>query len=192
MGQGSVSVILKQREQKIMLSFMRIIASDRRRAWSVGLRRRKKARRCAVFTPTPGNFENSSISAATGGAISLIVLEQSWNFHAPGSVINKLLLGIGGPVKGILSSRLHHDLKLSNIFRSKRLRVNFDARNFKLATHGDRDRTTTSSTSKLACLQIFLHFQQLLLHLLNFAHVHSYSLLLDSNGQYEAMTRRTR
>src|SRR5579859_1521533 len=165
MGQGSVSVILKQRGQKIMLSFMRIIASDRRRAWSVGLRRRKKARRCAVFTPTPGNFENSSISAATGGAISLIMLEQPWNLHAPGRVIDELRLGIGSPIKGILSSRLDHHLKLSDVVRSKRLRVNFDACNFKLTTHGDRHSATTSSTSKLACLQILLHFQQLLLQM---------------------------
>src|SRR6266568_8698889 len=32
----------------------------------------KKVRRCAVFTPTPGSFENSSISVATGGTILLI------------------------------------------------------------------------------------------------------------------------
>src|SRR5579859_6263042 len=107
------------------------------------------------------------------------MLEQPWNLHAPGRVIDELRLGIGSPIKGILSSRLDHHLKLSDVVRSKRLRVNFDACNFKLTTHGDRHSATTSSTSKLACLQILLHFQQLLLHFLNFTHVHGRHSLLQ-------------
>src|SRR5947209_3030507 len=101
----------------MMLSFTRIMASARRRAWSVGLRRIKNVRRWAVFTPTPGNFENSSISAATGGAILLIssTLEQTWNPHATGHATNHFLLGIRYLVKGIFRCCQHHDLQFGNI-----------------------------------------------------------------------------
>src|SRR6266566_8387663 len=108
----------------MMLSLTRMIASARRRAWSAGLRRIKKVRRCAVFTPTPGSFENSSTSAATGGAISLIKLEQSWNSHTAGSAADHLLLRIGDLRKGIFGSSQNHHLQFGYVFCIKRIGVN--------------------------------------------------------------------
>src|SRR5579884_3144127 len=40
----------------------------------------KKVRRCGLLNPKPGSFENSSISAATGGAISLMVIRTFLGF----------------------------------------------------------------------------------------------------------------
>src|SRR5713226_3533620 len=141
-----------------MLSLTRIMASARRRAWSVGLRKMKNVRRWAVFTPTPGSFENSSISAATGAAM-LLILQQSWNFHSA----KHLLLRITHLSKGILSSRQDHHFQFGDVFGIKGFRVNFDSGDFKLPSHGDCHCTTTSSTDKLACLQLFLRFYDFLL-----------------------------
>src|SRR5579859_6167422 len=57
----------------MMLSFTRVIASASRRAWSAGLRRMKKVRRCAVFGPMPGSLASSSMSAITGAAVVCMV-----------------------------------------------------------------------------------------------------------------------
>src|SRR5205085_11284116 len=78
-------------------------------------RRMKKVRRCAVFTPTPGSFENSSISAATGGAILLISLEQSRNSHAAGDIAGQTLLRLIGLVKGIPGGSQHHHFQFGDI-----------------------------------------------------------------------------
>src|SRR6266581_2825652 len=108
-----------------MLSLTRIMASARRRAWSVGLRKMKNVRRCAVFTPTPGSFENSSISVATGAAI-LLILEQSWNFQIACSSAKHLLLCITHLSKGILSSRQYHHFQFGDVLGIKGFRVNLD------------------------------------------------------------------
>src|SRR2546430_8125070 len=131
-----------------MLSLTRTMASARRRARSVGLRKMKKARRCAVLGPTLGSLDSSSIRAATGGAISLIVLEQSRDFHASSSVPDEFLLSGGRFVKGILGSSFNHDFQLGDIFGRKRFGVNFDVRDFKFAAHRDSDRATASSAGK--------------------------------------------
>src|SRR5487761_1276124 len=121
----------------MMRSFTLMIASARRRAWSVGLRRIKKVRRCAVLTPTPGSLENSSINAATGGAISLIILEQSRDFHAAGDVAEQLLLRLRGSAASIFGRRQHHHFQFGDIFGVKRFRINFDRGHLKFAVDGN-------------------------------------------------------
>src|SRR6266849_608854 len=153
-------------------SLTRRMASAKRRAWSVGLRRIKKVRRCAVFTPTPGSFENSSIRATTGGAMSLIKLEQSWNFHTTRGAADYFLLCISDLGKGIFGSSQEHHLKFGDVFCIKRLRVNLDSSDFKLTAHSDGYCTTAGGAGELAPLQFFLHFQNLLLHPLDIAHIH--------------------
>src|SRR5215470_15878716 len=156
----------------MMLSFTRRIASARRRAWSDGLRKMKNVSRCAVFTPTPGSFENSSISSATGDAMLLIALEHPWNPHAAGDAAEHLLLRLGSPVKGIPGCRQHHYLEVGDVFRAKGFRIDLDSSDFKLPAHGNRHSAATSSTDELTGLQILLHFHHLLLHFLQFTHVH--------------------
>src|SRR5438034_2609129 len=166
----------------MILSFTRRIASARRRAWSDGLRKMKTVSRCAVFTPTPGSFENSSISSATRDAMLLMILEHSWKPHAAGDAAEHLLLRLGSPVKGIPGRRQHHYLEISDIFRVKGLGIDLDSSDFKLAAHGDRYRAATSGTDELTGFQFLLHFHHLLLHFLQFTHVHNrYDSLLRAN-----------
>src|SRR5215469_5204755 len=142
-----------------MLSFTRRIASARRRAWSDGLRKMKNVRRCAVFTPTPGSFENSSISSATGDAMLLMIfLEHSWKPHTAGDAAEHLLLRLGSPVKGIPCRRQYHYLQVGDIFRAKGLGVDLDRSDLKLPAHGDHYGATTSGTHELTGLQVLLHF----------------------------------
>src|SRR5215470_12072691 len=114
-----------------MLSFTRRIASARRRAWSDGLRKMKNVRRCAVFTPTPGSFENSSISAATGDAmLFMIFLEHSWQPHTAGGTTKQLLLRLGYSIKSILSSSQNHNFQFSDVLCIKSFGINLDSENF--------------------------------------------------------------
>src|SRR5215470_14627069 len=153
-------------------SLTRRMASAKRRAWSVGLRRIKNVRRCAVFTPTPGSFENSSIRAATCGAMSLIMLEQSWNSHTTRGAADHFLLCISDLGKGIFGSSQDHYLQFGDVFCIKRLGINLDGSDFKLTAHGDSYCTTTGGADELALLQFFLHFHELLLHPLDITHIH--------------------
>src|SRR5271154_6460112 len=68
--QGSASVILLQMEHSRTFSFASRIASESANAWSRSTRKRKNARRCAVFCPIPGRRFNSSINRVTEGAKS--------------------------------------------------------------------------------------------------------------------------
>src|SRR5579863_6109879 len=193
-----------------MLSLTRIMASARRRAWSVGLRRTKKVRRCAVFTPTPGNLENSSINAATGGAISLIpclyllfvlycltacILEKTRNFDVTCGGAGQALLRFRSLIKGVFGSGHDHHLKLVNIFWIEGFGVNLDTDGFKFAAHCNSYSTTASGTGEEGCFQLLLHFHDFLLHLLEFTHIHRidcsllYSLLYFTSGEYQRFSR---
>src|SRR5258708_26243617 len=118
-----------------MLSLTRIIAAARRRAWSAGLRRMKNVRRCAVFTPTPGSFENSSMRAATGGARSLIGLEQPWNLQTTGHIGRQALVGLAHLALRIFCCGPPHDFLFCDVFRIKGLKVDFFALNITFAFH---------------------------------------------------------
>src|SRR5579883_687211 len=157
-----------------MLSLTRMMASARRRAWSVGLRRTKKVRRCAVFTPMPGSFENSSISAATGGAMLLMGLEHSWDSQTPGNAGHHLLR-LTDFVECISGRRQHHHLEVGYVFRTKRFGIDLDSSGLEFAVHGDSDCATASRAGEFALLQFLLHLHQLLLCFLKFSHVHQFT-----------------
>src|SRR5205085_10806172 len=66
--QGSTSVMLLQTEHRRRLAFTSRTACARASASSSLERRMWKARRCALFAPTPGSFFNSSIRRDMGSA----------------------------------------------------------------------------------------------------------------------------
>src|SRR6266571_450781 len=66
--QGSVSVMLLQREHSRSLAFTSRTAAASPSASSSLERKMWNASRCALLLPTPGSFFNSSISRAMGSA----------------------------------------------------------------------------------------------------------------------------
>src|SRR5260370_6325192 len=100
-------------------------------------------------------------------------LEESWNFHASSKATAHFLLCFSYLIMGIFGSSQYHHLKIGNIFRSKSFRVDLDSSDLKFAIHGDGNSTTTGSAGKLTGFELLLHFNESLLHLLDFTHVHS-------------------
>src|ERR1700733_1889215 len=82
---GSASVMLLQIEHSRTFSFASRIASDSANAWSLSTRSKKKARRCAVFCPMPGNRFNSSINRVTEGAKSGMITSCCVDFKREGN-----------------------------------------------------------------------------------------------------------
>src|SRR5262245_21736 len=82
---GSVSVMLKQTEQRRRVSFTSRSAAARACASSRPARRTWKARRWADLAPMPGSFRNASISRSSGPANRIGL--------APGNAQGAYLLG---------------------------------------------------------------------------------------------------
>src|SRR5215469_15583993 len=121
--------MLKQMEHWMMLSFTRVMASARRRAWSAGLRRMKNVSRWAVLGPIPGSFASSSISADTGAAVvcmfALLVnppslpdarLEARRQLHTTRKRFHHFGSGLGGFPESILTGGQDEVLEQGDVF----------------------------------------------------------------------------
>ena len=105
-------------------------------------------------------------------------LEHSWDAHASCQAAGHFLLRFRDLVKSGFGSSQDHYLEFGNIFRVKGFGIDFDGSDLKLTAHGDRHCAAASGAGKLACFQFFLHFNESLLHFLDFTHVHGKNSLL--------------
>src|SRR2546425_186036 len=159
--QGSVSVMLKQREQRRRVSLTSRRAVARARASSRLLRRRWKASRWADLAPMPGSLRNASISRSSGAASRIT--------SQPGDAEGADLLGhrLLDLAPGLVDRDPDQVLEHLHVLRLDDLGRDAHGEELVGAAHGHAHHAATGRGLDLHLGDLLL---QLLLHLLRLLH----------------------
>src|SRR5258706_1880231 len=159
--QGSVSVMLKQVEQRRRLSLTSSNASASATASCRGARMTWNARRCADLAPMPGSFRKASMRRSSGAAKRI----ASETGDAQGAdLLRHRRLDLA---TGLVDGGAHQVLEHLHVLRFHDLGGDAQGEELVAAAHGHRDHAAARGRLDLELGDLLL---QLLLHLLRLLH----------------------